>query len=348
MNDLVFIITLNWNGWEDTIACLESLLLLDNCNYRIVLLDNGSTNDSLKRLVAWASEKTCAAADQRGLSLIRYDRAVAETGGSEAEEAIMHTASAGPCLVLIDNKENLGFAAGCNVGMRYALARGAANVWLLNNDTVVAPNSLALLVQCLQSHSEFVGLTPQIRYFFEPNTIWNCGGNLTWYGSRRYRYNDAGDKEVPQSGLETITFVTGCAFLLRTTVIKKVGLLTEKFFMGEEDFDYSHRLKNAGFKIGCCFDALIYHKVSVSVRGRPSQGSLYIDFLNRFLYMKSIWPHYKWQLWRLGYTAYIFVLLRFRYQFKVKKILRMLQTVMHNSDTMEKVDRATYMDALKF
>lgn len=47
---LVFIIVLNWNGWTDTLECLESLRQLDYPNFRMVVVDNGSTNHSTARI----------------------------------------------------------------------------------------------------------------------------------------------------------------------------------------------------------------------------------------------------------------------------------------------------------
>lgn len=108
---LVYIVILNWNGWQDTLACVTSCCALTWPEYRLLVVDNGSTD---------------------GSEAILRDRLatgeVLQSGG------------------------NLGFAGGNNVGIRHALAAGAEYVWLLNNDTEVAPDALSELVAALQEN----------------------------------------------------------------------------------------------------------------------------------------------------------------------------------------------------
>src|SRR5258708_21092867 len=91
-------------------------------------------------------------------------------------------------LVFIENGENLGFAKGNNAGIKFAESIGAEWVMLLNNDTVVSPEAFQELRRFLTSHPEFTAITAQVRYF-KPNTrIQNCGGDLTYFGIRKYKF----------------------------------------------------------------------------------------------------------------------------------------------------------------
>src|SRR5258708_35496242 len=89
----VDILILNWNRWRDTIECLESVMQLEDVSFRIILCDNGSTDDSLDRIKAWANDTTVLSppegsplspprrARRDPLRIVDYDRQAAENGG---------------------------------------------------------------------------------------------------------------------------------------------------------------------------------------------------------------------------------------------------------------------------
>src|SRR5450830_954663 len=123
---LTYIVLLNWNGWKDTIECLESVFRLDYPHFRVIVCDNASRDGSLDHIKAWADGRQAAAASSvvlrsaarplaKPVAWVEYDREQAERGGDAHEQAP---------LVLIQTGANLGFAGGNNVGVRYAQARG--------------------------------------------------------------------------------------------------------------------------------------------------------------------------------------------------------------------------------
>ena len=146
----VYIVLVNWNGWRDTIECLESVFRLDYPDFMVVGCDNASGDDSLAQIKSWAAGTLVIRAKNPALAelvepaipkpveWVEYDRPTAEAGGSPDNDAR---------LVLIRTGGNLGFAGGNNVGIRFALAHDdCTHVWLLNNDTVAPPDSLSHLV----------------------------------------------------------------------------------------------------------------------------------------------------------------------------------------------------------
>jgi GT2 family glycosyltransferase len=351
----VFIIILNWNGWKDTIECLESIQQLNYSNYRMVLLDNGSTDDSLEKIYQWAEGKIKVdskhihyRSDNKNIQIINYDKHIAENGGSNSAESILSKLSSDRGLVIIDNKENLGFAKGCNVGIRYALKAGAEYIWLLNNDTVVNVDTLSKYLTCLETDNQCQGVSGPILYYHNPDLIWNCGGKLKWYGARKYFNENKNVHGIPNEGTLPISFVTGCSVMFRAAVFKKLGLITERFFMGEDDFEFSQRLKKHGYKMACRYDAIIYHKVSVTFQGASLIGSSYIYYLCRFINMRSYWSRITWRIWRILYAPYIFFMLKIRLKLKWIEIWKMLRKLFHDSVIMDGVDRSTHMKALKF
>ncbi len=154
---LVAISILNWNGWQDTIECLRSIRALDYPHYLMIVVDNGSRNDSVARIKEWAMRNL---GDMH--SLVEYSRTVALAGGEDPQESALEGLPPSNRLVLICNGENLGYTGGNNVAIHYALSRrqSADYVFLLNNDATVAPDCLSELVRAdRQADAGVVGAT---------------------------------------------------------------------------------------------------------------------------------------------------------------------------------------------
>ena len=145
----VAIIILNWNGWEDTIECLESVFRISYPNHKVIVVDNGSTDSSMEKIKNWADGKlevlTPGPAHhlyhlshppvKKPIPYVYYTREEAEKGGNfTIEEKITLPYP----LILIQTDENLGFAGGNNVGIKYTLCnKNIDYLLLLNNDIVV-------------------------------------------------------------------------------------------------------------------------------------------------------------------------------------------------------------------
>ncbi len=306
------VVILNWNGGADTIACLESLGVQTSRDFRVVIVDNGSEDDSVARIRGWASDHNAA-------------------------------------LELIENGANLGFAAGSNVGIRHALAAGADYVMLLNNDTVLAPDVLEILARFLDEHHDYAAVTGQIRYADRP-VIWNCGGDLTWFGSRKYLYGEQPVANVPQTGWRRITFITGCAALVRASVFREHGLLTERFFFGEEDYDFSRRLQRSHLFIASCLDAVITHRVGSSIdRAAPpvALGRYYIYYLNRFIDMRDHYPRPVWWAWRWASLAYVLPRLKVSRSLTWRSVAGLGRKLLRDSSRLDGVSKELFETATR-
>jgi GT2 family glycosyltransferase len=302
----VCIVLLNWNGKEDTLACLKSIQGLDYPNFSVILVDNASSDGSV----------------------------------DAARDAFAGTMD----LEFIVNDDNLGFAAGTNVGLRRALEKGAELTLALNNDTVLTADSISKLVSFHQTHPEYKALTPQIRYFDRNERIWNCGGRLTCAGSKKYYFEDDFPKQLEDKGFLDITFITGCALFVPSAVYREYGLLSEDFFFGEEDYEFSLRMRERGLRMACVTDSVIYHKVSSSVDKASKHviGKVFIHYLNRFVNLKRYMPRWKWQLWRHSYLLYVQFVLLLRHRVSVGKVLRFGQLLMRESKKRDRVDRLAF------
>lgn len=333
----LFVIILNWNGWKDTLECLDSLRKSDHPNYRLIIVDNGSTDGSCERFREWSS--------RHQVEVVKYDKDQALAGGLKKREESMAAIVPSGRIAIIEAGENLGFAGGSNVGIQYALARGAEHIMLLNNDTVLAPNALSVLAGFLERNPDYQGVTGQTRYFNRPEIIWNCGGDLTWFGTRRYHNAGAPVLQIPNEGFRPITFMTGCAPLFRADVFRLAGLLTTRFFFGEEDFEFSRRLRSLGQRMACCYDAIIYHKVGMSVdRAAAGKrlGTIYIHYLNRFVNLRLHWPFLLWHIWRMIYMPYVIFLAWKGLRPPVPVLTRFLLSLIRESSRRQNVDRAAF------
>jgi GT2 family glycosyltransferase len=278
---LVAIVLLNWNGWRETIECLESIFRLDYPSWSVIVCDNASTDDSLNRIRQWASgrESVRYSGPQELRHLVeppaRKPIALTEISVAETER---HDGSLPErALVIIRNDQNAGYAAGNNVGARYARRLGARYVWILNNDTVVAPDSLSKLIACAESTPNVGAVGATIFEYHAPREIqFAAGGDFgPWHSFGIYRKR-VGTRSSPSGSPEAdVDFITGCSLLLSGDAIDRVGPIAEQFFMYGEDVDYSLRIRRAGMKLLYAAQAQVWHQGGASMEHRSARHDYY-------------------------------------------------------------------------
>jgi len=209
---LVFILVLNYNAGETLSACLQSLFHLEYPIFRIVVIDNNSTDGSFERMKE------------------RYSQ--------------VH---------FIRNSENVGFARGINVGIRFALDQRAEYIWLINPDATVSARSLHTLVELLERNAH-VGMASPLILSPTHRRVWFGGGRIDWLRMRAV-HTKPRSRAIP---FET-GFLSGCALLVKSPVFRIVGLFDERFFLYYEDTDLSLRAKRAGFPIVVHPGATVVH-----------------------------------------------------------------------------------------
>ncbi len=292
---MVSVVILNYNGWRDTVECLESVLRSDYEDYELIVVDNGSNDSSMEHLKAWAEGREAFEADgsspisalsssvqRKPLEYVCCSREQAETGDS-VEQGKGDTDALGARqrrLVFIETGENLGFAGGNNVAIRYALKSACSYILLLNNDTVVEPDLLSELT-ATASHSENVGIVGAgIAYYDRPDEIWSCGGRIDLLRGSGYHC-----RVCPCEEDFDVTFVTGCAMLISRKVIETVGLLPVQYFLTVEDLDYCYSCRQAGYTLRVNPRSRVYHKVSAAMCAGDSSAEVYYNTRNRLHFM---------------------------------------------------------------
>jgi GT2 family glycosyltransferase len=281
----VSIIILNWNGEDDTMECLESLAHIDYPNYNIVLVDNGSEEISLKKLKQYYLDMTKTKTNtkhdrpdkhqQKTLpQMVEYTRR-----GAENIKATEYSFS--PPLTIIKNENNLGFAEGNNIGLRYAKKVFKPDFYLfLNNDTIVDEHFLTRLIDAAADHKIGI-LGPKIYDYHDPERICFAGGYINfWRGETPHYIANETDS------IEDVDYIEGSCLLVKKEVIEKVGMFNKKLFAYWEDTDLCLRALEANYRIVFVPESMIWHKISSTAKKADRIDEYYYN-RNKFYIMKK-------------------------------------------------------------
>ncbi len=220
------IVLVNYRAWSDTLACIASLRNLDYSPVEIIVVENGSEDDSWERL--------------RGVEAIR----------------------------LIKVERNLGFAGGCNVGLRAARDGGAEFVWLLNNDTLVESHAASALIELAQRRPEAHFFGNLISFAAEPERLWFGGGEFEWdTGTPRHTGFMQPVEAFSSPEAAPTGWITGCSLLVRTSSLDVIGLMDEDFFLYSEDLEWQLRARRKYPVAWIVRQCLVHHKVGQSTGG---------------------------------------------------------------------------------
>jgi GT2 family glycosyltransferase len=166
---------------------------------------------------------------------------------------------------LIENGRNLGFAGGCNVGIRWALAEGAEWVVLVNNDAMIATDAIAGFAEVAEQRPGAGALAGKLYRADRPDRIWYAGQRFhAWLGYSG-RHRGEGRRDGPRyERLAPTDRANGALMAISRAAIEKVGVLDEELFAYVEDVDYSLRTRDAGFDVLFVPAARAWHRVGAS------------------------------------------------------------------------------------
>jgi len=280
---IVAIVVLNWNNYMITNRCIESMRYLKYPNYIIYLVDNCSSDNSMQRLVN----------DFKTISKINF----------------------------VFNEANLGFAAGCNRGIKKAIDEGADYILLLNNDCIVFKNDFLNKAIVLAESDKKIGiLGGKILFWPEKNRIWSTGGYISfWFSEKHIGYNkiDKGQYDI----IADRQFISGALMLVKRNVFKKIGLLPEAYFFGKEEWEFSALAIKSGYRLIYCPDFSIYHEASNS-HDWTDPTYVYNGALSKIIFKKRNFSKFKYFLWYTLYKVYVKYLFNIKYYFQKSKYLQ--------------------------
>ena len=230
----VLAITLNWRQPEMTLACVQALQAMAHPSLDILVIDNGSGDNSAEHL------KNELPLDVALLSL----------------------------------PENVGFAAGCNVGLRQAVDQSYTYALLINNDAFAEPEMLNELLK--EIAPDIALLSPKIFYAANRERLWFAGGQMH---PHTLDLRKTGRGELDGSAWQIsrdVDYLLGTCLLVNLKAVEKEGFFDETFFMYFEDLDWSLRLRQAGMRLRLVAQAHLYHAVAVSGGGLESPRRRYL------------------------------------------------------------------------
>lgn len=201
--------------------------------------------------------------------------------------------AAQPDVRILELVENRGYAGNNNVGIQAAVDQGADWVFVLNEDTVFAPDCLSKLIEVSNSDATIGMLGPMVYHHDEPNVIQSAGGELgrNWLGMH-LGMNEVDYGQFPEP--HKVEWITGCAILVRREVIQQVGMIDERFFIYSEEKEWCIRAAKAGWKLFHVPGAKVWHK-GVQRNYQPKPSFTYYSTRNHFLMLsKHRAPLYAW------------------------------------------------------
>jgi len=219
---------------------------------------------------------------------IIYDKDDAESGGDRDQEKTI-VGNRDP-LIIIRTGENLGYAGGNNVGLRFAVKRGDFDyLWVLNNDTVIHQGALKELIACAEG-DDFVGAVgSKLLYHHRPDVLHMAGGCriVPWMGNASMigvGRKDDGSWDSPISP----DYISGASVLVKKEVIENVGLMEEQYFLYWEDADWGIRMRRKGYRLFYCPRSTVWHKEGGTVGGITPQSDYYW-VRNGLIFMKKFY-----------------------------------------------------------
>lgn len=283
----VAVIVLNYNNSQETLACLSSLYELAEKPGLVIVVDNNSTDESVREIhQGWQK--------QSDVLLLRE--------GQEKQCPVETSA------ILYTLNENRGYGAGNNAGIRLAQQRDRYGAyWVLNNDTRVEYNSLQALCDVYNAHNELSIIGSTIVFLHDRQTI-QCTAGSTSIGfigmtfdinaGKKLHQIDKIDKNTVERNLK---YINGCSIFISKYVIEKIGLFKENYFLYLEDTEYGLRAKKYGIKLLYALNSVVYHKEgattgSTSIYNSTKNKTAQVDYLmirNRTYLVKE---HYNWAL----------------------------------------------------
>jgi GT2 family glycosyltransferase len=299
-----YVVLLNWNGWRDTLECLESVFRSRYANYQVIVCDNASGDGSWEQLQAWAEGRLQAPAAghpvlhsltvpviTKPISYVTYARQAAEAGGDERAEAVR--------LVLIQTGANLGFAGGNNVALRFALTRDDFNyIWVLNNDTVVTPEALGAMVARISQVPDAGLCGSTLLYYDNPEIVQVRGGVRydRWFATiHPLGEGRRADEQFDHARIErSMSYPAGASMLVTRAFLREVGLLSESYFLYCEELDWVTRAQGR-FKMAYSPKSIVYHKegrsIAAAATDRPFNLTDFYAHRNRLRYTRRFFPY---------------------------------------------------------
>jgi GT2 family glycosyltransferase len=292
------VILVNWRSAPDTIECLETLLR-SSIPVHAIVCDNASGDGSADVIATWATGDTGITLRNPALSHLVEKPLQCPVDFDHLRPGESLPEGPRKPLTIVETGGNLGYAGGNNAGLRLALANPAiTHFWLLNNDTVVEPDTAARILACFDARPEIGMLGTDLRLYHDPERL-QMQGVLSfdkWTGralgiGASLLATDA----LPATQVEAQTdFICGASLTVSRSFLDQIGLLEDRYFLYYEEIDWAVRGRTR-FSLGYCPGAIVYHKEGASAgsssgSGQRSPLSEYHHTRSRLIFSRLHYP----------------------------------------------------------
>ena len=275
LHSQVAVVILNYNGHEQTIRCIESIVHDQDFHGEIVVCDNGSIDGSCQKLEEWMADR-CSQRGAQNCNALVYPFPCGDHGTITAK-------TYGEVFTLIRAPRNLGYAGGNNIAIRYLQERGVEYILLLNNDLVVRKNTVNKLVEVANSQPN-AGLVGALNVELENESkVYEPGMKFNRYRLKNVKI------PVQPSGVDAVDKVIGSSILIKSKILDDTGLMDERFFLYWEDLEFCLRVKKSGYVVLIAYDAVVEHSPHGSSNGFVRR---YFHTRNAYLFVRIGLP--KW------------------------------------------------------
>lgn len=247
----VGIVILNFNNYEDTFECINSVLNIEYKNYEIIVVDNFSSDNSFKRLKAFFGDR----------------------------------------VTFVQTDKNYGYAIGNNIGIKRAVSNGAEYVCVLNNDTVVAKDFLESGVDYLEARDDVAFVAPVLLNYSDQQVQSCGGNINLWTGGAISRWSKdpyivfVGKNQEDIKNNLSCEYVGGACLLFKKQLLDEIGFIPENYFLFFEETEWCYKARKYGYKNMCLANWAIKHKGSASIK-KIGGLSEYMLERNRVVFVK--------------------------------------------------------------
>ena len=234
----VIVVIVNWNRKEILRNLLVSLEKIDYNIYKKIVVDNASTDDSVEMIKKEFSD-----------------------------------------ILLVENDENLGGTGGFNTGLKKAMEFDSDYVWLLDNDVEVENDALCGLVQIGEEDEKIAVIGSTVCYLIYRDYIYEAGGYFNWRKGilKPNQRNVLYDRKRMKRSYD-VDYCAACSMLVRTSLLPRIGIMDDNFFLTGDDLEWTYRFKRHGYRVVTTPLSRVYHASKVVV----SSTYMYYSCRNTF------------------------------------------------------------------
>lgn len=286
------VVIVNFNSYEFTINCVESLMNSDYSDFQIIIVDNNSDNDSAQRIYIDLSKRFEKERGDVSIFSLRY---------SSGNKYIFDGYALSKVLI-IKSPVNGGFAYANNLAISYAMANHNIKLfWLLNNDTIVLRNTMSNLVakfnSCKNTAPRVGMVGSRLMYFDNPDVVQGIAGYFNPWSlrSKHLGEGETYSKDSDEFFFGNMNYVIGASMLVNRDFVNDVGLMDEDYFLYFEEIDWACRGRKRGWDLAIATDSIVYHKEGASIgtskdhKLRSLLSDVYV-FRSRYIFIKKHYP----------------------------------------------------------